>query len=115
MLNSSQDRVKEIKSMNEFRNGPLKDKISVVDFYATWCGPCKKISPEIEKLANTYTNIFFYKVNVEEPELVDLCNNVMSIESMPTFCFFLGGRLETEVEGANLVEIIKIIKFLSGY
>jgi thioredoxin 1 len=42
------------------------DKVAVFDFWATWCGPCKVISPIFEKFSEHYPNIAFYKVDVED-------------------------------------------------
>ena len=43
-----------------------KDTPSVFDFWATWCGPCKQISPIFEKLAEQFQGAEFYKVDVDE-------------------------------------------------
>ena len=58
----------------------------VVDFYATWCGPCKMISPIVEKMSKDYKNVvLFLKVDVEECE--DLAAEYQ-VTSMPTFVFY---------------------------
>lgn len=61
------------------------DKPAVIDFYATWCGPCKATAPNIEKLAETYSGkLDVYKVDVDkEPELASL----FGIRSIPTILF----------------------------
>jgi thioredoxin 1 len=58
---------------------------AIIDFYATWCGPCKKLSPLVEDLAEKYAGkIIVYKVDVDaEQELAQS----MGITSMPTLLF----------------------------
>lgn len=63
----------------------LGDKPCIVDFYATWCGPCKTIAPILEELASKYKGqIYIYEVDVDaEPELA----NAFGIQSIPTLFF----------------------------
>ena len=58
---------------------------AIIDFYATWCGPCKMMAPMVESLAVKYAGkIDFYKVDIDqEPELA----SVFGIRSIPTFLF----------------------------
>ena len=58
---------------------------AVIDFYTTWCGPCKKMAPVVESLAQHYAGkVDFYKVDIDqEPELA----TVFGIRSIPTFLF----------------------------
>ena len=60
-------------------------KPAIIDFYATWCGPCKRMSPVIDELANEYDGkIIVYKVDVDAEQL--LAQN-FGIQSIPTFLF----------------------------
>lgn len=61
------------------------DKPCIIDFYADWCGPCKKIAPVLKELAAEYKNdIIVYKVNVDnEKELAA----AFGIQSIPTLLF----------------------------
>ncbi|MDR2121161.1 MAG: thioredoxin [Tannerella sp.] len=61
------------------------DKPCIVDFYADWCGPCKRIAPVMKELAAQYKgDVVFYKVNVDnERELA----SVFGISSIPTILF----------------------------
>lgn len=58
---------------------------AIIDFYATWCGPCKMMASMVESLAGKYAGkIDFYKVDIDqEPELA----SVFGIRSIPTFLF----------------------------
>lgn len=57
----------------------------VVDFYATWCGPCRKVSPIMEKIAKEYEGmLIIYKIDVDkEPKLA----STFSVRSIPTVLF----------------------------
>ena len=63
----------------------IRDRPCIVDFYADWCGPCKKISPILKELAGEYKNdIIIYKINVDnEKELAA----AFGIQSIPTLLF----------------------------
>ena len=57
----------------------------VVDFTATWCGPCQKIAPTFEALAKEFPHVVFVKVDVDEnSETAEACN----VSAMPTFKAF---------------------------
>lgn len=59
----------------------LNDDLTVVDFSASWCGPCKMLAPVIDEISKEYENIKFYNLDVDEcDELVEKYN----ISSVPT-------------------------------
>ena len=67
----------------------------VVDFFATWCGPCKMLAPIFEKVAEDNPDIAFYKVNVDDaPELAS-AYGVMSIPTL--ICFDNGEEVKRNV------------------
>lgn len=70
-------------------NHIISTDVTVVDFFATWCGPCKMISPIIEKLANDITNVKFVKVDVDKHDELARIYGIMSI---PTLIFFKDGK-----------------------
>jgi len=69
----------------------LGDKPCIVDFYATWCGPCKIAAPIMEELAKEYEGkIYIYKVNTGEENQL---SSELGIQSIPTFIYFpLNGK-----------------------
>ena len=86
----------------------LKHKLVVVDFTATWCGPCKRIAPDFEKLGADNKDIIIYKVDVDEHSEVAEKNG---ISAMPTFKFFKNGTelADQQVQGASLPMLQKAI------
>ena len=72
------------------------DQVEVVDFFATWCGPCKMLTPVLEKAADELTNVPFYKVDIDEE--MELANQY-KIMTVPTLLFFKGGKLVFQNSG----------------
>ncbi|KAJ3322254.1 hypothetical protein HDU76_013927, partial [Blyttiomyces sp. JEL0837] len=67
-------------------------------FYATWCGPCKVISPKFAELSEKYPNIVFLKIDVDD--LSEVAESV-GIRAMPTFQFYKDGQKIGEIVGAD--------------
>uniref|UniRef100_A0A3Q2PD90 Thioredoxin n=1 Tax=Fundulus heteroclitus TaxID=8078 RepID=A0A3Q2PD90_FUNHE len=94
--------VRSVEDLQEFKNilKDAGDKLVVVDFTATWCGPCKQIAPEFVKLSELpeNQNVIFLKVDVDDAADVSQdCN----INCMPTFQFYKSGEKVHEFSGAN--------------
>lgn len=89
--------MKFINDLDAF-NQEIANGISVVDFTATWCGPCKQIAPVFENLAQIFTQAKFFKVDVDEGAKIAEKHN---IDSMPTFKIFINGEEVGEFVGAD--------------
>ncbi len=71
----------------------------VVDFWAEWCGPCRLVHPELEKIAEEYEGkIKVVKLNIDEAPTVAAKYGVMSI---PTIALFADGDIKAQVVGAR--------------
>ena len=77
-------RVADLDNINNNWNF-LGDKPALIDFYASWCGPCKALSPILEELSEEYAGkVDIYKVNVDEEEQLA---EAFGIHSIPTLYF----------------------------
>ena len=88
---------------NEFEEKIKEGKV-FVDCFATWCGPCKMLSPVIDEVAIENTEYKFYKLDVDEAEEVAAKYGIMSI---PTMLIFDEGKLKETVVGFRTKDEIK--------
>ncbi|NXY47580.1 THIO protein, partial [Ceuthmochares aereus] len=85
------------------------DKLVVVDFSATWCGPCKMIKPFFHSLAEKYVNVVFIEIDVDDAQ--DVATHC-DVKCMPTFQFYKQGNKVQEFSGANKEKLEETIKSL---
>ncbi|KAJ6790028.1 hypothetical protein PWT90_05255 [Aphanocladium album] len=102
--------IREAGSLAELHQIFATNTYVVVDFFATWCPPCKLIAPEFQKLAAQHGidgQFAFAKVNVDEARDI---SEKYGIRSMPTFLFFKEGNQvmvhgQLDIKGANLAAL----------
>ncbi|KAG5643292.1 hypothetical protein DXG03_001219 [Asterophora parasitica] len=92
--------VTEITSYEQFQEIINSETPSVIDFWATWCGPCKMISPIFERFSNApeFEGVKFFKVDVDAQEQIA---QEVGVRAMPTFILFKDGKKVKDVVGAN--------------
>ncbi len=119
---------KEVKKMNtmnltlsefkskvmDYEKNPDKwdycgDKPAIIDFHATWCGPCKSMAPALDSVAGEYKDrIHVYKVDIDqEQELAGM----FGVQSVPTLIFIpMQGQPTMQVGAMNRMQLDEIIK-----
>nr|CAD2173335.1 unnamed protein product [Meloidogyne enterolobii] len=101
--------IKHPKSQEEL-NAILAEagsKLVVIDFFATWCGPCRLMTPKFNKLADEFADPIYVGIDVDEHEHI-AANYEINV--MPTFVFFKDGKKLTVIEGNNYEELRKTIE-----
>ena len=86
------------------------NKLVVVDFFATWCGPCRALSPYIDELSANNHHILFAKANIDETQ--DIANE-LDVKSLPCVVIFKNGKEINRVVGFNKQKLQAIIENLS--
>lgn len=98
-------------SLNEknFEEEVLKsDKTVLIDFWASWCGPCRMMSPVIDSIAEEVSDVKVCKINIDEEQNLAVKYNVMSI---PTFIVIRNGEETARSVGVqDKSEILNMIK-----
>ena len=86
-----------IINKDNFDNEVLKsDKLTIVDFFATWCGPCQMLAPVLEKISNENTDVNIFKVDIDQSQELAINSRV---EVVPTLVFYKNGSAIKTLEG----------------
>ncbi|KAJ0255124.1 Thioredoxin H2 [Hirschfeldia incana] len=106
--NESESRVMKFSSSARwqlhFNEIKQSSKLLVVDFSASWCGPCRMIEPAFIDMAAKFTDVEFVKLDVDE--LPDVAKE-FNVTGMPTFVLVKNGKEIERIVGANKNELEK--------
>ena len=85
--------------------------MAVIDFWAQFCGPCRRIAPDYEALSNKYKEVQFFKCNTRE-DGPDLVSDMHGVRALPTFVFYKNKSelRQLRFEGANMAQLEKIVQ-----
>jgi thioredoxin 1 len=97
-VNGNEENFKELIS---------SPKLTIVDFWANWCGPCRNQLPILEEYAKNNQDIQVVKINVDEnPEL----SSEYGVKSIPTLIYFKSGNIEYKTVGVQQENQLNEIK-----
>lgn len=99
--------IKELTTEN-FKEEVASEQKTLVDFWASWCGPCKMLSPIVDEIAKTATDFKVGKVNVDEQ--MDIARE-FSIAAIPTLLVFQNGKVINKSVGLlTKDEVLDLLK-----
>ncbi len=98
-----------IVNKNNFESEVMNsDKTVLVDFYATWCGPCKMVAPVLEEIANEHPEYKICKVDVDQDTELAM---TFGVSSIPTLVVFEKGKMKNKAVGLRPKEsILEMLK-----
>ncbi|KAF2429169.1 thioredoxin-like protein [Tothia fuscella] len=95
-------KIPVLKNMADYLKAANADGLTIIEGTAAWCGQCKAIAPEVDKLAIEFPKANFYTYDVDSnPDVAQ----ELGVSSMPTFTIFKDGDLEDSVTGAKIKEL----------
>ena len=100
----------QISGFNNLKTCLDTDKYILLFFTASWCGPCKKIYPDLEKLYEKLDKkiIEFYKIQIDDDDNEEICG-IFKVESVPSFYLMKEKECINTLKGADINGIKKML------
>jgi thioredoxin 1 len=101
-------RVHTLASWDRIYQAAGDRKLVVVAFSATWCGPCRRMEPELMALAAEFRNVWFVKIDVDAAR--GLIQAVESVRSLPSYALIRGDKQVGAMKGAHPKQLRELIE-----
>ena len=98
--------MKELQDASSFHSKVNMTKVVLVDFYATWCGPCQMLKTPLTQLSEELEDFSVLKVDVDNDEFGEIVS-AHNVSAMPTLCFYKDGKLKKTLVGFQSKDKIK--------
>ncbi len=105
----TEEKIIEVTSRNFEEEVIKSEKPVIIDFYATWCGPCKILSPMVEEVARENENVKFVKIDIDNIKDITL---EYQVKSIPTLLLIQNGEEKDRIVG--IVDKNQILDFIEG-
>lgn len=97
----------DVSSLEQFKGLIANNDRVVVKYWATWCGPCKRLAPHYKALAEASHDVVFLNVDIDECQDIALEYSVMGV---PTVALFEGGERVRDLKERTAVKLINELK-----
>lgn len=97
-----------IESVEQFCELKEQNNLILLDFYTTWCGPCKILSPTLENEMHKYNNVLFAKIEADNPNLEQIVDK-FKIKAFPTIVLMKNKEVKKVIVGNKPKEIFDAI------
>jgi thioredoxin 1 len=94
-------KIIEVSTMDELNDAMEKNKLVVVNYSTSWCGPCKAIAPKFEELSNSYEGVAFLKVMGDSSDSADKLMRGQGVRALPTFHLWKKNEKVDSIQGAK--------------
>ena len=100
--------MKEIESGDEYREIIKNNRMVVVDMFAEWCGPCKRIQEPMELLEEKYDQVTFVKLDIDQLSFMDI--ELTEPETIPCLVYIVEGQIVKMLNTSDMSQIEKQVK-----
>jgi thioredoxin 1 len=112
-IDNNNKRMKEIESGDEYREIIKNNRMVVVDMFAEWCGPCKRIQEPMELLEEKYDQVTFVKLDIDQLSFMDI--ELTEPETIPCLVYIVEGQIVKMLNTSDMKQIEQQVKRITEW